>query len=558
MFDLKNLEQKEKELIKKLFLQPIILSVFSVILTAFLVLLVIYIYEKQNLSRELHNIVNLKEKYIKNRVITLSRGDINNALKLTDEKAKKYIKKRVEEVYLQLLSINNLNIANKKKIAIKYLNNLNKLSKNNYIFAYDAKSGVIYVSKIKKFIDKNTKNIILKSGESLYERNKKILNIKNGFYETYFYKSNNLHKKYLEIHYIKYIPEFNMIISSGEYIRDIKKRLIKNIYQRISVKRFGNDDYFFILKPNGILIVNPTFKQYIGKNVINLKDKNGKYFVKDIIKKALSHKNGAFVKYIWINPVTNKKETKTSYVIYNKNLNAIIGSGLYFNKDIKDFIKQEKERFKKQITYINLFLFAAIIVVFILSMAVSFYFAKKLKDIFKLYNKNVKILLKKINFEAEHDSLTKVPNRRLFNEKLKEEFYKAKRFNISLSIAMIDIDYFKKINDTYGHNEGDIVLKKLASFCQNNIRKSDFFARWGGEEFLFIFPHTNLKEAVKICYKLKNELQNNKKIQNPVKFTISCGVSEVNKEDNIETLLKRVDEALYKAKENGRDRIEVI
>ena len=557
MFNLKKLEQKEKDLIKKLFLQPIILSVVFVILTGFSVLIVIFIYEKNNFSKDINTMLHLKKEYIKNRVITLSKRDIDNTLKLANKRTKEDIKRKVEEIYSQLLSIDRLNIPNKKKIAIEYLNNLNKFKKNNYIFVYDAKSGVIYVDKNKKFIGKNTKNIILKSGESIYKRNENILDNKNGFYETYLYKDNNDSKKYLKIHYLKYVPEFNFIIDSGEYVKNIKNKIIKNIYQRISVKRFGNDNYFFILKPNGVFITD-GIKKFIGKNALKLKDKNGTYFIKEMIKEALHNKNGAFISYYWINPATNKIEQKLSYVIYNKNLNAIIGSGIYYKKSIEKAIKQEKNRLKKHIFYINLILIIAIILVLIISVAVSFYFSKKLKNIFKIYNKNLKKLLKEVEFEASHDNLTKAPNRKLFNEKLKEEFYRAKRYNTPLSIAMIDIDHFKSINDTYGHDAGDLVLQKLASFCQRHIRKSDMFARWGGEEFMFIFPNTNIQAAVKICEKIKNDLQNDKNIQEPIKFTISCGVSELIKNDTIDTFLKRVDEMLYKAKEEGRDRIEFI
>jgi len=557
MFNLKKLEQKEKELIKKLFLQPIILSVVFVILTGFSVLIVIFIYEKNNFSKDINTMLHLKKEYIKNRVITLSKRDIDNTLKLANKRTKEDIKRKVEEIYSQLLSIDRLNIPNKKKIAIEYLNNLNKFKKNNYIFVYDAKSGVIYVDKNKKFIGKNTKNIILKSGESIYKRNENILDNKNGFYETYLYKDNNDSKKYLKIHYLKYVPEFNFIIDSGEYVKNIKNKIIKNIYQRISVKRFGNDNYFFILKPNGVFITD-GIKKFIGKNALKLKDKNGTYFIKKMIKEALHNKNGTFISYYWINPATNKIEQKLSYVIYNKNLNAIIGSGIYYKKSIEKAIKQEKNRLKKHIFYINLILIIAIILVLIISVAVSFYFSKKLKNIFKIYNKNLKKLLKEVEFEASHDNLTKAPNRKLFNEKLKEEFYRAKRYNTPLSIAMIDIDHFKSINDTYGHDAGDLVLQKLASFCQRHIRKSDMFARWGGEEFMFIFPNTNIQAAVKICEKIKNDLQNDKNIQEPIKFTISCGVSELIKNDTIDTFLKRVDEMLYKAKEEGRDRIEFI
>ncbi len=547
------LQKQEKELLKKLFFYPLILTVVSVVLTGVLIFAVIFKYEQKDALKNLDAILNLKKEYIKDKVKGLS-SHIDNALKLAKEETKEDIKRNVDDVYKDLISIKNLNL--NKNYAIKFLQNLNKYKKN-YIFAYDGLSGSVYVHKIKKFIGKNTKMLITKSGLSVYERNKKALK-NGGFYETYFYKPNDLTKKYLKINYIKYVPVYNLIIGSGEYVDNMKKKIIKRIIERIMLIRYGKNNYFYVIKPNGVLLANPMYKEQIGTNVLNLKDQKGKYFIKEIISKAMSNKNGAFVTYEWINPLTNRVEKKLAFVIYNKYIDAIIGSGLYYRQDIEEFMKKEKKSLKKEFAYINFSILAVILIMLMISTAVSFYLSKRLKNIFNAFNEKTKILLEKVDFEAKHDALTNVPNRKFFNEKLKEEFYRAKRYNFPLSIAMIDIDRFKKINDTYGHEAGDIVLKKLASFINGKIRKSDFFARWGGEEFMLIFPHTDIDKAFKICEKLKEELQTNKKIQHPVKFTVSCGITTLKPGDNIDSLLKRVDDALYLAKNNGRDRIEVI
>jgi diguanylate cyclase (GGDEF)-like protein len=245
-------------------------------------------------------------------------------------------------------------------------------------------------------------------------------------------------------------------------------------------------------------------------------------------------------------------------VIYNKTIDAIIGSGLYIQEDINNYINNIKRKMNDEfrIFYRNLIIIFLIILT--ISIFLSFILFKKLKIIFLNYDNLLKKEKRKAEFEAIHDPLTKIPNRRFFNQKLKEEFLRAKRYNNTFSLAMFDIDHFKKINDTYGHDIGDIVLKKLTYFIKKNIRKTDFFARWGGEEFMIIFPYTDLKNAKKICETLKNRLQESKSVQTPVKFTISCGVTQYRKDDTIDLLLKRVDEALYKAKNSGRDKIVAI
>jgi len=550
-----NLEKKENQLVRKIFIYPLILIVLSIVLTAGLIYLKLKIHEKEDISNGVKAIINTKKIFLKNKVLDIS-NNIDLVLKFAKKKSKKDIKSKVDDVYFQLLSLYNLPIKNKKEMAIDYLNNLNKFRKNNYIFAYDAKSGVVYVHKIKKLIGKNTKNIFV-NNISVYERNKKVLK-NGGFYETYFYKPNNLDKKILKINYIKYVPQFNLVIGSGEYIDDIKKRIINNILQRLMLKRYENNKYFFILKPNGILLVNPFFKNLIGKNILNLKDTKGKEFIKEMIKKAMKNKGGAFITYYWINPLTKKEEKKISFVIYNKNLDAIIGSGLYYKHDVENYIHKKQIQLKKKFLSFNISIFLIVIIMLFVSLIISFYLYKRIKNIFKVYSKTTRELLEKVDFEAKHDHLTKVPNRRYFNEKLEEEFYRAKRYNEPLSLAILDIDFFKKINDTYGHDAGDKVLKKLAEFCSTHIRKSDFFARWGGEEFVFIFPHTDIQKAKKICEKIKNELQNDKKIQTPIKFTISCGITQLRDEDSMDTFLKRADKALYEAKEGGRDKIVIL
>ena len=157
---------------------------------------------------------------------------------------------------------------------------------------------------------------------------------------------------------------------------------------------------------------------------------------------------------------------------------------------------------------------------------------------------------------ATIDKLTSIYNRYKTDLSLDEQIEIAKRYNRPLSIIFFDIDFFKNINDVYGHKIGDEVLKELAEFVSNLLRKSDIFGRWGGEEFLIILPETPKKEAIKLAEKLRNYIQNHKfgKID---KLTCSFGVTTLKAGDTSETIISRVDQKLYKAKQNGRNRVEV-
>jgi polar amino acid transport system substrate-binding protein len=154
---------------------------------------------------------------------------------------------------------------------------------------------------------------------------------------------------------------------------------------------------------------------------------------------------------------------------------------------------------------------------------------------------------------SEKDGLTKIYNRRKIDEILEEEIKVAKRYNEDLSLIFFDIDHFKKINDTYGHKVGDEVLIELTQLIKKNIRESDFFGRWGGEEFMIVFPHTDLNSAVLLAEKLRKIIEYSK--IGGVRVTCSFGVTEIVKYDTIETCSSRVDKLLYISKESGRNRV---
>ena len=139
------------------------------------------------------------------------------------------------------------------------------------------------------------------------------------------------------------------------------------------------------------------------------------------------------------------------------------------------------------------------------------------------------------------------------NIRLNEEILKAKRYNTPLSIIYFDIDHFKQINDTYGHKKGDFILKEVSKIILQNIRKTDIFGRWGGEEFIIILPFTDLENALILAEKLRKKIEEHD--FDGINITISFGVTELKIDDNADTLINRADEALYKAKNKGRNRV---
>lgn len=167
--------------------------------------------------------------------------------------------------------------------------------------------------------------------------------------------------------------------------------------------------------------------------------------------------------------------------------------------------------------------------------------------------------INKIANFANRDFLTGVYNRRFFYSDVEEYVHVAEETNEPYAFAMIDVDYFKKINDKYGHDGGDKVLKSIAKILNDNTKGSDIVARFGGKEFCVVLKKINKEEAVKFFVNLRAKVAEDKVTikKEKVKVTISIGVSFGNGHCEIDDMLEACDSALYTAKENGRNRVEI-
>ncbi len=157
--------------------------------------------------------------------------------------------------------------------------------------------------------------------------------------------------------------------------------------------------------------------------------------------------------------------------------------------------------------------------------------------------------------QATTDPLTGILNRLKFNHTLSAEIQRSKRYSIPLSLIMFDIDHFKNINDSHGHHMGDKVLREIVDLVKENIRVHDFFARWGGEEFMIMATNTKQDNARLLAEHLRLMIGRHH-IQGVGRVTCSFGVAQLIN-DTEDQLTQRVDHALYQAKANGRDRVEL-
>jgi diguanylate cyclase len=157
------------------------------------------------------------------------------------------------------------------------------------------------------------------------------------------------------------------------------------------------------------------------------------------------------------------------------------------------------------------------------------------------------------------DSLTKLPNRESYEETAAREVQRWQRYERPLSLAVCDVDLFKSVNDSYGHDAGDEVLKQIAELLQQRLRGSDFLARYGGEEFVVLLPETDQQEAALVMESVRELIQlssihyGKKRID----VTISIGIAEFRGKDILQSAFTRADRALYQAKLAGRNRVNV-
>ncbi len=163
--------------------------------------------------------------------------------------------------------------------------------------------------------------------------------------------------------------------------------------------------------------------------------------------------------------------------------------------------------------------------------------------------------------EAARDGLTGLNNRKAFDREMESLYKKYQNEGVGFSLLVLDIDFFKKFNDDYGHQVGDLVLETVGSILRKGLKGGDFPARYGGEEFVVILPETSLEDSIIVAEQLRIQISVKKTVapgaETPLrKITASIGAAAINNKDTIRSVIERADKALYKAKESGRNNVK--
>lgn len=423
-------------------------------------------------------------------------------------------------------------------------------------------------SSIIDFKDATGRYIIKEEIQIVQEQNE-------GFLWDTFTKPSNPNRHYKQVAFVKDFGHYDWYMGSGEYLDTASKISNEEVLKSIEKIRDDSNGYVFVLSNQGKMILNYARPQLVGKNVLEKSNPYHKVFTR--IFWELNNSEYTFITYDWKNPQTKKVEKKYGYIKKIPQTNWILGSGFY-ESDIKDDAakqaKQLYEDYDVRIKYIISIGFVTLIIAFLISIIISRY----LKKIFFAYKKGIedktnelkalnetledKVALRTKELEeskhsleilATTDVLTNVNNRYSIMTRLEDEVHRQKRHDLPLCVMMFDIDHFKEVNDKLGHDTGDEVLKVVVDVVRDNLRDIDIIGRYGGEEFLVIFPNTKLDDAIKVCERIRKSVQNHKfhKVES---LTISLGIVQCENESTNE-LFKRLDNLLYKAKNNGRNQL---
>ena len=167
------------------------------------------------------------------------------------------------------------------------------------------------------------------------------------------------------------------------------------------------------------------------------------------------------------------------------------------------------------------------------------------------------LLLERLSQTASTDALTGMYNRTRFNEEIQKMVEYIKRYKVKASLMLIDIDHFKEVNDQFGHLTGDSVLKSMSILFQESIRNVDTLARWGGDEFIILMPHTGIYDIVECAERIRKKIESHFFGFNKI-ITISIGTAEYREDQTPDEWLNNADIALYEAKKQGRNKVKYV
>ncbi len=424
-------------------------------------------------------------------------------------------------------------------------------NKSGYFFVYDKNLNCLLLPPAPYL---EGKSLLKVSGENVFRRTKEFLKTnKKGFFEWKWFKPNDFKAKKKKIGYLYTYEPLGIYLGTARYEEDIDKEVKKEIL-RSFIKNFKDtQDRYFIYSGDGKELFNTMSNFVLSKNEIN--------HIKGVYK---LNSDGFFVsKSLNVEfKIDDAFKMNSFYVKFIPSLNWIIGTNTYDYDTIKNIEAKKSEVLLKTS---NIMLDMSYVVVFSLLIisALMYLLSKKLKMVLKSYQKSIlkknQIMKKqqeKLTYQVDHDMLTSLPNRFLLSKRLELAIKQSRRDDKKLALIFIDIDKFKSINDSLGHEVVDELIKKVAKRLKESIRKQDLVARFGGDEFVVLIENFySLHDIVTIIEKIQQSLKSSIEIFGVEhRVTLSMGVSLYPSDaKSAKEMFKNADIAMYSAKESGRN-----
>lgn len=380
-------------------------------------------------------------------------------------------------------------------------------------------------------------------------------------------KENELFEK---MTFVKYFKPFGWSIGTGEYLFNFEFLVQKSIIDNFNsiIPHTAAPEYIFIYQLHDMnggdefatMLVNPNRADLVGKKIPDsYADLKGKMFRKEMLQ-GLRDTGEAFVSYWYKKPGSEKQGPKLSYFKYYPEWKWIVAKGISLGDMNKRISKLQKSLHQETKNTIRNFIYF-ITISGVIFLVLGYLFSKGIYKIFagyKTIQEKQQNELERVNaaltIQVTTDPLTRLYNRGYFNKHLAIEIARSLRHGSALALVIFDIDKFKHINDTFGHLAGDDILKDLSYICQTNMRPSDIFARWGGEEFVVLSSENDKGSMTVFAEKLRRLIEGHS-FSIASQVTCSFGVTEYREGESKDAFIHRADEALYTAKQEGRNRV---
>lgn len=390
--------------------------------------------------------------------------------------------------------------------------------------------------------------------------------------------------------FVKLFEKLDWFIGTAEFVDNVEQDIKRETLDWLGKLREGNGSYIFAntYQGNALLMNGKIVTEKL--NLWDMQDPDGIKVVQEETRIATENPEGGFLSYTWNRDDGEGPVPVISYLKAVPEWEWVVGSFLYMD-DIEKTIALKENRLKENvfkdirlmllgflvsiplITFVSIFVAKA----FKRELSVFMVFFQRSKENYAeldLTNLHIKEFFtlgevtnsmirkwkeaeRKLKHLSRTDTLTGLANRRELTERVTLEAKRMERTGDFFSFVLADIDHFKKTNDTFGHDAGDEVLKRTAGIFQESARANDVIARWGGEEFLFLLPNTQLEGAAIVAEKLRNKIENEVFIfkEQEIRTTITCGVSICSPGMDYSDAIKAADVCLYQGKDKGRNTV---